>query len=205
MPEPIETPNPAESGKETPPATPPADQKPPTEPAKPKDTPATPPKTEDAPPAKVVPEKYDLKLPDGSILETSVVDRIAAIAKERGMSQEEAQSFLNEQNQSVATFVEERKKSWFEAVKGDKEFGGDAFTVNAELAKRVVQRFDPSGELQAELDKMGYGNHPAMFKFVTRIGKAMSEDQLVVPGAQTGTTKKSMEEIFYGEKSDKKE
>ena len=46
------------------------------------------------PAAKVAPEKYDLKLPEGSKLDAKHIEKIAADAKARGLSQEDAQALL---------------------------------------------------------------------------------------------------------------
>ena len=63
----------------TPPVVPPASITAPVTPPVP--PPATPP---------AVPEKYDLKLPEKSVLEASAVDEIAAYAKAQGLSQVQA-------------------------------------------------------------------------------------------------------------------
>lgn len=145
---------------------------------------------------KVVPEKYDLKLSEDSLLDQGSMERIAAIARERGLSNEEAQGFLQEQEKATQTFIDERKAAWLAESKADKEIGGDALNENAELAKRVVERFG-NPTLKSELDRTGYGNHPELIRLLTRIGKAMSEDKLVKPGAQAQGSK-SLEDVFYG-------
>jgi hypothetical protein len=61
----------------------------------------------------------------------------------------------------------------------------------------VVARFG-SDSLKAELSKTGYGNHPEMVRLLTRIGKAMAPDQLVLPGTQAGGTQKSAADVLYG-------
>lgn len=159
-----------------------------------------------AAPAKVVPEKYDLKVPEGSPLDASHVEKVAALAKERGLSNEEAQAIVDRDNQTISGFAngqqEQFKKQqevWKEQSSKDSEFGGAEFAKNAELSKRVLERFG-SDELRFALDATGLGNHPELIRFVYRIGKMMSEDQLVIPKANTGGQQKSMEEVFYGDK-----
>lgn len=143
----------------------------------------------------VVPEKYDLKLPEGSVLHPAVVDKIAALAKERGLSNEKAQELLNQESDSVAAAVQQQASAWAEEAKSDPEIGGDGFKENVELSKRVIARFG-SDSLKKELDKTGYGNHPELVRLLTKIGKAMDPDRLVIPGTQSGG-KKSIEDIFY--------
>lgn len=151
---------------------------------------------------KVVPEKYDLKLPDNSHLTPAYIEKIASYAKDRGLSNEEAQQMLERENSVVSEVLSQkeaefraRTEEWKELAKADKEIGGEGFAKSTELAKRVIQKF-ASDELKDELNRTGFGNHPELIRVFTRIGKLMSEDQLVMPGTQAGG-KKSLEDIFY--------
>lgn len=155
------------------------------------------PTKEPTPPKPVVPERYDLKVAADSLLDARDVKRIETIAKTRGLSNEQAQGFLEEQSTAYAALVDEQSTAWMSEAQSDKEIGGDAFKQSAELAKRVIDRFG-SDSLKRELNRTGYGNHPELIRLFSRLGKGMSDDQLVLPGAQAGT-KKSMEDIFYGE------
>ncbi len=69
--------------------------------------------------------------------------------------------------------------------------------MNVELAKRVVDRFgtDP---LKKSLSESGLGNHPELVRLLVRIGKSMSEDQLVIAGHKPSETKKSAADILFG-------
>lgn len=185
---------PADAGKPaTAPETPPAVSTPEskaTEPAKP-----------------VVPEKYDLKLPEGSQLDAKAIERISLQSKEKGLSNEQAQAVIESESKAIATFVEgekERVKArtdvWRSEVQADPELGGDGYKKNVELAKRVVQRFGTDA-LMKTLDDTGLGNYPELVRFVSRIGKAMSEDQLIHPS--TGGSKKSAGDIFYPKQNQK--
>lgn len=152
----------------------------------------------------VVPEKYDLKLPKDSALSDSHLEKLSSYAKEKGLSNEQAQSLLERESQAVSDYaasqqakLQEVSNSWVEQAKNDKELGGEGFKQNAEFAKRVVTRFG-TDEFKKELNKTGLGNHPELLRVFSRIGKAMSEDQLVIPGVQSGG-KKSPESILYGD------
>ncbi len=158
--------------------------------------------------ARIVPEKYDLKLPDGSLLDSKATERTATFAKENGLTNKEAQAVLERENQAVASYVDAQKemlaqkqKEWVESVKTDKEVGGETFTRNTELAKRVVDRYGSEAFKKALIDS-GLGNHPELFRFVARIGHAMSEDQLIMPGTQPSQPK-SLEDVFYPQSAGK--
>ena len=166
--------------------------------------PETPAAKPDAPAAKAaVPEKYELKLPENSTLNAASVEKIASFAKERGLSQDQAQALLEREHSAVKENADKQQESlktaqnaWLEQAQKDTEIGGDKFKENAELSKRVVERFG-SDALKKALNETGLGNHPELVRMIVRIGKAMSEDQLVLPGAGAGE-KKNMADTFYG-------
>jgi hypothetical protein len=148
-------------------------------------------------------DQYDLKAPKDSLLDSGAVDRIKSFAKEKGLSPDQAQALLERESANVASFVAEQQKtheemrtSWLEQARTDKEIGGDNFNANTELAKRVVERFG-TDEFKKALDESGLGNHPELVRILARIGKAMGNDTLVVPGSSTGTPKQSMAERLY--------
>lgn len=169
--------------------------------------PKTEPKVEEkAPDAKppVVPEKYDLKLPDGSLLHASHVEKIASDAKALGLSQEQAQGMLTRESQLRASFIEDAKAeletkstAWVEEIKADKELGGAEFERTAEMSKRFIDRFADE-ETKKTLNETRFGNHPGLVRMIARAAKLMSEDTMVIPGAQVSTAKKSAAEILYG-------
>lgn len=154
--------------------------------------------------AKLYPDKYDLTLPDGSLVDAAGVERIAAYAKAQGLSQPQAQALLERESGNAAAVkegqaaqLEQAKKVWLAAASTDKEFGGDSFPKNAELSKRVIARYG-SDALKAALDETGLGNHPELVRMLVRIGKAMSEDQLVIAGQAAGGEVKDAATVLYG-------
>ena len=150
-----------------------------------------------------MPEKYDLKLPKGSLLDSSAIERISAHAKAKGLSNEAAQELMDREEQAIVSYhegqmkqVEEIRTGWLKAAETDKEIGGDKFKENAELAKRVVERFG-TAEFKKAMNETGFGNHPEVIRIFVRIGKMMADDQLVHPKSQTGGSR-PVEEVFYG-------
>jgi hypothetical protein len=148
---------------------------------------------------------YKLAKPKDSTLGDADMERIAEFAKEQGLSKEAAQKLVEQENQSRKDYFEnlqaEHKQltgQWAEQCKNDKEIGGDDYSKNIELAKRVVHKFGTE-EFLKDLDKSGYGNHPEVVRVFARIGRTMSNDELVRPGFQSGG-ERSMEDLFYGNK-----
>lgn len=161
------------------------------------------------PPEKpVVPEKYELKKPDGSLLGDKAVETISSYAKEKGLSNEQAQSLLERESSAVKSFFEEQQTkhnqqvdAWVGEVKADKEIGGEGYKQNVELASRVIKRFG-SESLVKQLNETGFGNHPELVRVFARIGKSMTSDQLVVGGG-TPAPKREMADRFYGSTTSK--
>lgn len=151
----------------------------------------------------VVPEKYELKLPDGALLDSVALEEISAYAKEKGYSQEQAQELLTRENEAVLDYVERTEElhkaqvsKWRQEVMADKEIGGEQFNINIEYAHRVLQKFAPK-EFVETLEKTGFGNHPLLVKTFVAIGKAMQPDKIVKANS-VGQTK-NYEDIFYGQ------
>lgn len=162
-----------------------------------------PPAPAPAPAAPVVPEKYDLKLPDGSPLDPSRVEKIAALAKERGLSNEAAQELLTGEHELLAEHVEKQKanlvsqaEAWKAQLAQDPEIGGEKLAENVELAKRVINKYGDD-QLKKALDDTGLGNYPGLVKLFTKIGREMAPDKLVITD-NSGGEKKSIEERLYG-------
>lgn len=152
----------------------------------------------------VVPEKYDLKLPEGSLLDASTVDRISAYAKEKGLSNEAAQEKLDGEHKAVTSYheaqsnhVAEIKAGWRKTAETDKEIGGAAFKENVELAKRALERFG-SEKFRSELDETSFGDNPEMIRSWYRVGKAMAEDKLIHSSSKADSSTRTLEEVFYG-------
>lgn len=144
-----------------------------------------------------------LKLPEGSLLDPALVEKTAAYAKERGLSQEQAQGLL-ERESEAATAHQDRllanhkamTAKWIEDVKADKEIGGAAFVQSTEDARRALTRFG-SEAFRKILDDTGYGNHPEIVRVFAAVGRAMKDDKLVPGTAGAGGSKKSPAEVMY--------
>lgn len=172
-------------------------------PAAPKVEPA---KTEDAPKpedkgkkedAPVVPEKYELTLPENSLLEPRHLAKIEAAAKAQGLTNEQAQLFVEKHSNEIAEDHAAMQVEWTQQLTKDPEIGGDKLGEHVELAKRALNTFADE-EFKGLLLKTGYGSHPGMVRTFARIGKLMGEDKLVVGGTNPAPKAPSAAELFYG-------
>lgn len=149
--------------------------------------------------------KYDLKLPEKTSLVQADLDRIAADAKARGLTNEQAQAELKAQNETAqaivdrqATMLQETRTKWVEQIKADKELGGDNLATTQRLSMLPVEKF-MTPELRTFLRETGYGDHPEVVRFLVKLGKAMSEDKPVGGLGGGGGDKKSVADVLYGQ------
>lgn len=152
------------------------------------------------------PEQYaDFTLPEGVEMDADTLGTFKELAKELGISQSAAQKLIDLQTgmeakrgEAMERAVTEQAQRWESEVRNDPELGGANFDKTVETASKVIQSFgDPA--LTQLLNDSGLGNHPALVKFCHRIGQAISEDRLVLPGSQTETASKRTADVMFGE------
>lgn len=167
----------------------------------PNDSSVTDPNKPSGPPA--VPDKYELKIPEGSYLDQKALERIESYAKTNKLSQAQASEFLNNQDQDVRAIMEERKSQWLEETKSDREIGGQNLQKSVDTARQFLDRH-MAPELRQDLDRTGYGNNRHFMKFVLDMAKRSANDQVVMPGQQgSAASEKSMADLFYAETTSK--
>lgn len=137
-------------------------------------------------------KEFVLKLEEGSLLSDSDIDRISTLAKEKGLSEEDAKALMSGENAAVNTYkdaqmqeVEDVRASWVDDSKADKEFGGEEFDANMAVAKTAIDAYG-SAEFKKSLEDTGFGNHPEVVRTFFRIGKAMANDKLVTAESTVG-------------------
>lgn len=146
-----------------------------------------------------VPEKYEFAAPEGQELDANALAVFEPIAKELGLTQEQAQKLVDiypQIQQQQAEVWSKQVADWGEQVKADKEIGGDKFNASVGAAQRALDQFG-NPELREYLQVSGLGNHPALVRFCAKVGKSMAEDSFVVPN-QGG--QRSAADILYGNK-----
>lgn len=160
-------------------------------------------KTEGTQAKPVVPEKYEFKAAEGVTLDTKAVEAFSPIAKELGLTQEQAQKLVDlygsqmvgvsqAQAEAQAAVVEK----WAADAKADKEIGGANFEANANMAMKAIARFG-TPELKQLLNDTGLGNHPELVRFCMRAGALISEDTLAM-GGKASTGPRDAATVLYG-------
>lgn len=148
--------------------------------------------TAEAPDQPATPVEYtDFAVPEGLEMDAEVLTNFKGIAKELGITQEAAQKLIDlqaslETKRSAAAeqAQAEQAQQWAAQIKADKELGGENYSKTVETAIKAVEQYG-SPELRNLLNETGIGNHPELVKFCHRIGKALSEDGLVMGGTQS--------------------
>lgn len=141
----------------------------------------------DADPA-AVPEKYDLKTPDGVALDEAALAEFEPIAKELKLTNEQAQKLadihtkrMQETERANAEQWKQTTANWVNDIKADKEIGGANMDASVRHAQTALAKFG-TPELKAQMDATGMGNHPELVRVFARIGKAMAEDNFIQSG-----------------------
>jgi len=155
-------------------------------------------------PAPVVdaPVVYDLKLPEGSLLNPTTLEAYTAEARSLGLTSEEAQAMVERQSALVA----ETANALLADLKADPALGGQHFDETVAAAAKGRDFIAPPGTPGAELlsnllNSTGLGNHKLLVEMFARIGRMGSEDGLVGVGMSGAGATRSAEEILYGKTS----
>lgn len=149
------------------------------------------------------PEAYEWKAPEGfeGELDQQAIEAFEPIAKELGLSQEQADKMVAMHAESIQRAEQQARdnwaqqmKTWQEDLRADPEFGGAKFDENVTSAMKAVERFGTPG-LKEALEQTGMGNHPELVRTFAAIGKAVSEDKVLLGGQSQG--ERSAVDILY--------
>lgn len=126
--------------------------------------------------------EYNFELPEGYTLDEEIGNELKEMAKAKNLSAEEAQKFVDlgvKMKEKEAEAFNKIQNEWVEQIKADPMIGGEKLGENIAVAKKAIDAFG-TPELKSLLDKSRFGNHPEVVKFAYQVGKAMSEDRIVV-------------------------
>jgi len=131
-------------------------------------------------------ESYaEFSLPEGLRIDEAAFGEFSPLAKEFGLTQEQAQKLVDvaaglvDRTTKTAEGVHaETIKKWADDSRNDAEVGGKDFDANLGIALAAIDKFGDD-ELKQILDASGFGNHPAVVRLFYRVGKAASNDTFV--------------------------
>lgn len=81
-------------------------------------------------------------------------------------------------------------EQWRQEVADDPQLGGEHLAATVAL-----DRFDTDKSIGRLLEESGYGNHPAVLRFFSRLADSLLEDSL--PGSEGGGSLPPLEERMY--------
>lgn len=148
-------------------------------------------------------EYTDFVAPEGVTYSPESVAGVKGLAKELDLSQTGAQKLMERAHDFMQTVavaqqdvVKQARAEWQQQTRTDKDFGGANLDANLATAAKAVTAFLDDDAKQV-LNVSGLGDHPALVRAFIKIGKAMSEDSMVVgtPG-RTADTRSTAKRLY---------
>lgn len=146
--------------------------------------------------------EYKFEPLEGVEFDTPHLEKFTALAKELKLPPADAQKIVTLASEMELARAAEHAttvKGWLDAVKTDKELGGDKLAENLATARKTFSLLpaEQAAELKGLLNQTGLEAHPAFFRLFHAVGKALSEDQFVPAGkAATGAPKTLAERMY---------
>lgn len=171
-----------------------------------------------------LPEKYELTAPEGFEINEAVLSEATPVFKELGLGNEQAQKLMplgakliESHEQAKADEFAAVRAGWAQETKADKDIGGANLKDTQRLAAKALDTFvgpqyllDDKGEkvlgqdgkpipneFRQLLNESGMGDHPAMARFLRKVGEAVAEDGTIARGNSGPAVPKSREEALY--------
>lgn len=171
-----------------------------------------------------LPEKYELTAPEGFEINEAVLAEATPVFNELGLGNEQAQKLMplgakliESHEQAKADEFAAVRAGWAQETKADREIGGAQLKETQRLAAKALDTFvgpqyllDDKGErvlgqdgkpipneFRQLLNESGMGDHPAMARFLRKVGEACSEDGTIARGNSGPAVPKSREEALY--------
>ena len=140
------------------------------------------------------PEKYvDFKIPEGMEIDKDLLEKSVPVLKELNLTQDQAQKLVDLQAGFTKQTAEKAAKAWKDTIDGwvneaksDKEFGGANFNTNLAIAKVGIKEFGDT-QFSEMLEFTGVGNHPAMIRFLMKVGKVVKEADILQGSNRAGS------------------
>lgn len=159
--------------------------KPPAEAPKPGDEKKPPVEDKKPEPSKPLgaPEKYEaFKAPEGVTLDPKAMEAFQGVAKELGLSQDQAQKLVDFQTQAIKVATDDQQAQFAKmqsdwAAETRKSLGADADKQLAYVAQFRDKFLTPGA--REILNQSGMANHPEIIKSFIQAGKAISEDGFI--------------------------
>jgi len=152
---------------------------------------------------KEAPETYDkFILPDGMEMTNDQLNQATEVFKDLSLSQTQAQKLVDfeaklssQKDAGIQSAWDQVNQDWVEESKADSEFGGEKLTASLVIAKAARDAYG-NDKFTEMLEITGVGNHPEMIRFLAKVGKDVSEDQILQGRKLGGTEKDAAKTLF---------
>ena len=134
----------------------------------------------------------DYKLPEG------VPADVAKIAEELGFTQEQLDGSLTKFNELSAAATKAEQAAIRQEGEALVREWGDNAKANLTLVHRALQVNDPTGDLAKALNETGYGNHPAVLRYLLNVGKQTTEGEFITGDTNNPQPKKTAAQVLFG-------
>jgi hypothetical protein len=131
-----------------------------------------------------IPEKYEIKMPDGVVMNEELLAEATPLLREARLSPAQAQVvadlYMKTQSDAIDRFAQQQK-DWAKQSREDKEIGGKNYEQNIALAHKGFKAVGSPEALQV-FEAYGLGNHPEVLRIFMRIGSAVGEGNTILSG-----------------------
>jgi len=145
-----------------------------------------------------VPEKYDLKMPEGVSPDTKILEGFEPLAREMGLSNENAQKFVDLYAKHVAGLeqaqiasLDTQRKEWVAEFQKDPKHG-----ETLSMAKRGLSAV-ATPEAMKLIMGTWLGDHPAIIHTFAKVGKIFAEHTIHTGTETTKPASLPPEQVLY--------
>lgn len=149
------------------------------------------------------PAEYKLKLPKDSLMDQSDIDRIASYAKDRNLSNEDAQHLIDGEQAAVDAYLDRQTNANIEAAVKDRALSKDGRTIDPQVKQTIKQAFNPrldrGGAAYKKIVASPLSSDPDVLNWLLKLGKGMEPDK--VGGREmpaSNAPPKSTEQVLFG-------
>ncbi len=142
-------------------------------------------------PAKV-PEKYELKAPEGQTLDSEALEKATPVFKELGLSNDQAQRLFDVHQDIIKAALdaplktyEKMRTDWRSEVVADRQIGDGREGLSAQARQDINAAFSAIGndrlvaEFKQAMDLTGAGDNPAFLRAFAALGRNFREGTAV--------------------------
>jgi hypothetical protein len=161
------------------------------------------------------PEAYEFNLGEGVTVDQDALGVFEPVLRELNIDQATADKLVGTYAEKLLPMMEERanaqaeeagaqlRADWSRQFSADPEIGGAKLEESRSFAAKAMQHFMPNNAegqaFRTFLNESGLGNHPEMGRFLSRVGRQLSE-AAVDETTGNATSQTSVAERWYGEK-----